>query len=94
MFDLTIRRPQPLYSDVFEVDERVVLERCSDSNLRSLELQHPKPLQTVVGTPGEKVHIIKPLDVEATRTYLQRIYAEGFRSIAVCLMHSYIFPDH
>lgn len=94
MFDLTIRRPQPLYSDVFEVDERVVLERCSDSNLRSLDLQHPKPLQTVVGTSGERVHIIKPLDVEATRTYLQQIYAEGFRSIAVCLMHSYIFPGH
>lgn len=94
MFDLAIRRPQPLYSDVFEVDERVVLERCSDSNLRSIDLHHPKPLETMVGTSGQKLHIVQPLDIEGTRVYLQRLYADGFRSIAICLMHSYIFPDH
>ncbi|KAJ5909175.1 hypothetical protein N7495_001857 [Penicillium taxi] len=31
MFNLAIRRLQSLYSDVFEVDEHVVLERCTDS---------------------------------------------------------------
>lgn len=41
MFDLAIRRPTPLYEDVFEVDERVVLQRCSDSQIRSLSLQSP-----------------------------------------------------
>ncbi|KAJ5106286.1 hypothetical protein N7456_002961 [Penicillium angulare] len=94
MFDLAIRRPQPLYSDVFEVDERVVLERCSDSKLRHLDMEHPKALETVVGTSGEEVRIVKRLDVESIRAYLQRIYADGFRSIAVSLMHSYLFPDH
>ncbi|KAH8704894.1 putative 5-oxoprolinase [Talaromyces proteolyticus] len=94
MFDLSIRRPQPLYSDVFEVNERVVLGHCSDSQLRNMSLQYPEPVQTVVGVSGEKVQIIKPLDVQSTRAYLQRIYAAGFRSIAVGFMHSYIFPTH
>lgn len=94
MFDLAIRRPQPLYSDVFEIRERVVLQQCSDSDLRKLSLQFPKPVQNVRGTSGESVQIIVPLVVEDVRTYLQHIYAEGFRSIAVCLMHSYIFPTH
>lgn len=94
MFDLAIRRPRPLSSDVFEVDERVVLERCSNSKLRSMALQYPEPLRTVVGTSGENVHIIKELDVNSTRAYLQQIYEKGFRSIAICLMHSYIFPEH
>ncbi|KAL3481116.1 Hydantoinase B/oxoprolinase-domain-containing protein [Aspergillus californicus] len=94
MFDLAIRRPDPLYTDVFEVPERVVLGQCSDSQLRSISLQHPQPLQTVQGTSGETVQIVQPLDVKSTRVYLQRIYAEGFRSLAVCLMHSYIFPTH
>lgn len=94
MFDLAIRRPQPLYSDVFEVNERVVLKHCSDSQLRDMTLQYPEPVQTVVGTSGEEVQIITPLDVESTRAYLKRIYADGFRSIAVGLMHSYTFPTH
>jgi hypothetical protein len=55
MFDLAIRRPTPLYSDVFEVKERVVLQQCSDSDLRSLQFQSPEPVETVVGTSGEVV---------------------------------------
>ncbi|KAL4874223.1 Hydantoinase B/oxoprolinase-domain-containing protein [Aspergillus karnatakaensis] len=94
MFDLAIRRPDPLFLDVFEVPERVVLAQCSDSHLRSLELEYPEPVETVQGTSGEIVQVIEPLDVEGTRAYLQRIYDEGFRSIAVCFMHSYIFPTH
>ncbi|KAL2814029.1 Hydantoinase B/oxoprolinase-domain-containing protein [Aspergillus granulosus] len=94
MFDLAIRRPQPLFSDVFEVPERVVLAQCSDSHLRNLKLKHPEPVETMQGTSGETVQVIESLDLESTRAYLRRIYAQGFRSIAVCFMHSYIFPTH
>lgn len=34
------------------------------------------------------------LDLPSTRKSLQEVYDEGFRSIAVCLMHSYTFRDH
>lgn len=94
MFDLAIRRPAPLYSDVFEVDERVVLQSCADSDLRTTKLESPEPLEEVVGTSGEIVQVVEHLDTSKTRAYLKRIHDEGFRSIAVCLMHSYIFPRH
>lgn len=94
MFDLTIRRPAPLYSDVFEVKERVTVGVCSDSHLRTVKLESPQPVETVVGTSGEAVQVLQSLDLESTQTYLQKIYNEGFRSLAVCLMHSYIFPAH
>ncbi|KAJ0109352.1 Hydantoinase [Diaporthe amygdali] len=94
MFDLSIRRPAPLYSDVFEVDERVVLQSCADSVLRTMKLKSPEPLETVVGTSGETVQVVQHLDAGKVREYLKRIYDDGFRSIAVCLMHSYIFPRH
>lgn len=97
MFDLSIKRPKVLYSDVFEVHERVVPETCFDSELRRLKMHHPAPAEiqeTVVGTSGERVLVTRPLDIEGVRGYLQRIYEEGYRSIAVCLMHSYIFPQH
>lgn len=94
MFDLAIRRPKPLYSHVFEVDERVVLESCVDSDLRVLKLQSPKSLEHVRGTSGEWVQVVQPLDKRGTRDYLEDIYAQGYRSVTVCLMHSYVFPRH
>ncbi|KAJ4354701.1 uncharacterized protein N0V89_006438 [Didymosphaeria variabile] len=94
MFDLSIRRPEVLYSTVFEVDERVVPETCADSDLRRLELSSPTPLETIVGTSGEKVQLLKALDVTATQQFLESVYAQGYRSIAVVLMHSYLFPNH
>lgn len=33
-------------------------------------------------------------DVARTRHDLEEVYKEGYRSLAVCLMHSYTFPDH
>lgn len=97
MFDLSIRRPEVLYSDVFEVDERIVPETCFDSELRRLKMHHPKlgdVAASLVGTSGERILITKPLDVDGVRAYLQQIYRKGYRSIAVCLMHSYMFPQH
>ncbi|KAJ4388766.1 hypothetical protein N0V93_006226 [Gnomoniopsis smithogilvyi] len=97
MFDLSIRRPEVLYSDVFEVHERVVPETCFDSELRRLKMHHPTPgniADSVFGTSGERIIVTKSLNVDAVRAYLQQIYAQGYRSIAVCLMHSYNFPQH
>ncbi|PYH93099.1 5-oxoprolinase [Aspergillus ellipticus CBS 707.79] len=94
MFDLSIRRPESLYSDVFEVDERVALRNCTDTDLRGIDLSSPEAQNEVTGTSGETVQIIKSLDLQATEEYLRKIYADGFRSLAVCLMHSYTFPDH
>src|SRR3954453_3099458 len=92
MFDLSIRRSKPLYTDVFEVKERVTVGACSDSNLRTVKLQSPEPVESIIGASGEVVQVLQPIDLASTRTYLQDIYKKGFRSLAVCLMHSYIFP--
>ncbi|KAI2882722.1 hypothetical protein CBS63078_6372 [Aspergillus niger] len=94
MFDLSIRRPETLYSDVFEVDERVTLRNCTDTDLRSMDLSSPPVLRELTGTSGETVQIIKTLDLEPVEVYLRKIYTDGYRSIAVCLMHAYTFPDH
>ncbi|KAL1599458.1 hypothetical protein SLS60_007261 [Paraconiothyrium brasiliense] len=94
MFDLSIRRPEVLYSSVFEVDERVVPETCADSDLRRLELSSPASLETIMGTSREKVQLLKALDVTATQQFLKLVYEQGYRSIAVVLMHSYLFPSH
>lgn len=38
--------------------------------------------------------IVTPLDTHAAREALAQAYANGYRSVAIALMHSYRFPDH
>lgn len=38
--------------------------------------------------------MLQHLDFEAIKSDLQGLFDEGYRSIAVCFVHSYTFPDH
>jgi 5-oxoprolinase (ATP-hydrolysing) len=114
IFDLNIRRPDPLYSAVIEVDERVTLVGYAsdpeaaehaiqfDDNGKIvkpysgeawIETDSEKP-EIVQGISGEAVHILHKPDQSKVRADLQRLYKEGYRSIAVVFAHSYTFPDH
>ena len=66
IFALDIRLPEPLYSRVVEVDERVTAE-------------------------GE---VLRPLDTAAARAALQAAYDEGFRALAIVLMHGWRWSAH
>lgn len=66
LFDLQIRLPELLYSDVIEIDERLDAEG----------------------------RILAPLDLKATRDALCQAYGQGYRSLAVALLHSYRNPEH
>ncbi|KAF8338535.1 5-oxoprolinase [Amanita rubescens] len=52
------------------------------------------PGEIVRGLSGEAVRLIKKPDMDAVRADLERLYNEGYRSLAVVLVHSYTFPDH
>ncbi|WVQ82712.1 hypothetical protein IAT38_004844 [Cryptococcus sp. DSM 104549] len=52
------------------------------------------PGKAVQGLSGEAVKILREPDLDAVKDDLQKLYDEGYRSIAVCLAHSYTFPDH
>ena len=97
IFDLAIRKPEVLYQEVIEIDERVTLEDYAEDPERGLtntESDSPKDSDLVRGLSSEAVRILKrPLESDV-RSQLQDIYNRGFRSIAVCLMHGYTFPDH
>ncbi|OAA57373.1 Hydantoinase B/oxoprolinase [Niveomyces insectorum RCEF 264] len=57
---------------------------------------HPTttPTDLVMGISGEAVRILRRPVAETIRAQLQAVYDRGIRSIAVCLMHAYTFPDH
>ncbi|GME26887.1 hypothetical protein GTA08_BOTSDO04892 [Neofusicoccum parvum] len=92
LFDLAINRPGVLYSEVIEVSERVTLEDWTERN-DSARVDCSNG-DLIKGVTGEWVRVLKPLDTAKIRQDLLEAYSRGFRSVAVCLMHSYTFPDH
>uniref|UniRef100_A0A0W0FT18 Putative 5-oxoprolinase n=1 Tax=Moniliophthora roreri TaxID=221103 RepID=A0A0W0FT18_MONRR len=50
--------------------------------------------KVVRGESGEAVRIMKEPDLERVKRDLQKLYDEGYRSIAIVLLHSYTYPQH
>lgn len=99
IFALDIRKPEVLYEHVVEIDERVTLEDYAEDPERIVTPavamnQADADTELVRGLSGETVRILQRPHEQAVRTQLQQVYDSGLRSIAVCLMHAYTYPDH
>lgn len=97
LFALNIQRPEPLYDHVIEVSERVTIEAYQQDpnpDPRALKAALESDPQLVRGVSGEVIRILEKIDEEKTRQDLQSLYDLGYRSVAVCLVHSYTFQDH
>ncbi|KAH6652935.1 hydantoinase B/oxoprolinase [Truncatella angustata] len=101
IFDLAIRKPDVLYEQVVEVDERVTLEDYAEDPERRQAKAHVKVGEQgsekedlVIGLSGEAVRVLRRPEGHGIRKQLQEIHDKGIRTIAVCLMHGYTFPDH
>ena len=97
LFALNIQRPDVLYEEVVEIDERVTIEGYQQNpapDKESLEAALETDPYLKKGVSGEVIRVLEPLDEAKTRQSLQKLYNEGFRSIAVCLVHSYTFQEH
>lgn len=101
IFDLAITRPELLYEDVVEADERVQVLREENKVELGLDPYKSKPGREAFvlppeakGITGEWCRILKPLDEKKLRVDLQRVYDKGIRSLAICLMHSYTIVAH
>lgn len=92
IFDLAIRKPEVLYKEVVEVDERVTLEDYAEDPSRNVT--EPEGAGLVRGLSGETVRVLRRVDEAKVRAHLRDVYERGVRSVAVCLMHSYTFPEH
>ncbi|KAH8892116.1 hypothetical protein GQ53DRAFT_863833 [Thozetella sp. PMI_491] len=93
LFDMTISKPDVLYSKVVEIQERVTLEAWSERKVPQ-KIDMGSDAALIKGVTGEVVRILEPIDLKSTKKSLQEAYDQGYRSIAICLMHSYTFRDH
>ena len=94
LFDLDIAKPEVLYSEVAEVDERVTIEGFDEDTDGQFAAQDEIPGVLERGTNGQLIRILKPLDEEAVSASLRSIREKGIETIAVCFTHSYAYPQH
>ncbi|KAI0399424.1 hydantoinase B/oxoprolinase [Xylaria palmicola] len=101
IFDLAIKKPDVLYEEVVEIDERVTLEDYAEDPERTITKSDARAgtpdaatADLVMGLSGETVRVLQRPTADMIRDQLRSVYDKGIRSIAVCLMHGYTFPDH
>lgn len=85
-----IQRPEVLYSEVVEVDCRVIPvlpRKCELGDQAS-------KWKIVNGETGEQLYITNDLNVDDIRKDLKCVKDKGINSIAVALAHSYMYAEH
>lgn len=92
IFDLSIAKPELLFESVVEIDERVTLEDYTEDPNKKFTASNGENL--IKSLSSETIRILKKPDAEEIRSTLSILYASGIRSIAICLLHSYIYPEH
>lgn len=93
IFDLSIKKLSQLYERVIELDERITLESSAeDPNQEPIDVLNDPDLLT--GSTGEVVRIIRRPNPAKINAQLDELYAQGFRSLALALLHSYTYDTH
>ncbi len=67
--------------------------RLFDLNIELPELLYEDVVEVTERLDADGA-VLTPLDADAARAALQKAYADGYRSVAIALMHSYRFPGH
>lgn len=93
IFDLTVAKAGVLYERVIEVDERVTLEGFTEDPDKTVVDVDSDPA-LVRGISGEIIRVLREPDLSAVKDQLTSLYNEGFRSVCICFIHSYTFPEH
>ncbi|OIW26936.1 hydantoinase B/oxoprolinase [Coniochaeta ligniaria NRRL 30616] len=94
IFDLSITRPEVLYERVVEVDERITMEDYTEDPQSRKTTPAADDTELATAITGETVRILARPDLAVVKSELQRLWDDGFRSLAVVFVHSYAYPEH
>ena len=95
LFELGIKKPELLYDEVIEISERLTVEGFDEDVTKD---SRPAPKEVpglfVKGITGDILRIVKPLNEDEVKQKLEGLKAKGIDTLAVCLVHSYLYPAH
>lgn len=93
IFDLTVAKPDLIYESVIEVDERVTLEGFTENPFpETIHVGSDPDLHSSV--TGDVIRVLKVPQANAVRAELERIWEQGYRSLSIVFLHSYLYPNH
>lgn len=93
LFEVNIRKPDLLYAETVEIDERITLETFDADSKGIITPKESKDVFQSTVT-GDWVRILKRLDEKEVTKQLVAVKEKGITNIAICLVHSYLYPDH
>lgn len=93
IFDLSVKLPGLLYNEVVEVDERVTIEGYAKCPAPVNHTESDDP-DLVAGLTGETIRILKRPALDSVRESLLGLWHDGYRSVAIVFLHSYVYPEH
>ncbi|QPG77066.1 hypothetical protein FOA43_004464 [Brettanomyces nanus] len=92
LFNLRVAANETLFDKVVGVDERITVETSSDDpNPQPIDKTDPSVKETASGT---FIRVLKPLNEYQVTSDLEKAYAEGYKSLAICFAHSYLWNKH
>ncbi|CAN8105382.1 unnamed protein product [Discula destructiva] len=94
IFDLKVARPEVLYEQVVEVEERVTMEDYTEDPASFKTEVTLEETDLVTGVTGETIRVMQQPNLQTVKAALQLLWDQGFRSIAVVFVHSYAYPEH
>ncbi|RXK38886.1 hypothetical protein M231_03835 [Tremella mesenterica] len=93
IFDLTVTKLTYLFDTTVEIDERVTIETfLMDPDPQPIDVEADP--QLVKGTTGEILRVYKKPSMVEVGAQLDELWYQGYRSVAIALLHSWTFPDH
>lgn len=95
IFDLTARKLGHLYLEALEIDERVTMELFTEGGGDKLDFNVENDPELKTAVSGDIIRVLKEPDYGAVETQLQKLWSEeGVKTLALCLLHSYAYPEH
>lgn len=98
IFNISAKKLSQLYDKVVEIGERITLPNYTEGGgaekvitLADNEVYGGK---LVEGITGDTVQIIEEPDLKEVTGQLLRLQKEGYSSLAICFLHSYLYPKH
>ncbi|XXG98470.1 hypothetical protein Hte_004794 [Hypoxylon texense] len=94
IFTLQVEKAHALHEKVVKIDERATIE---DYDLNPFPMDKKADLvdpDLVHTQSGEITRVLKRVNTEEVQKNLQSLLDEGYSSIAVAFMHSFIYPEH
>jgi 5-oxoprolinase (ATP-hydrolysing) len=98
IFNISARKLDQLYTKVIEIGERITLPNYTEGGGAKVKVtmadQEKYNNQLVEGITGDVLQILEKPDLSEVKAQLQQLKDEGFSNLAICLLHSYLYPTH